>query len=340
MEVEVLPPGNLPALIPAAVPNVAWLVAAYRSDPLSPYHKKRFATRQNYDSLMRRLVKDCGGVMLCELNARSIHALHVLWGGDGRHIPMAHSLIGMLRTVVRFGATFLESPECAALKPILSDLRFPMAKPRTSALTTEQVLSIIEAANDLGRHSIALAQAGQFSFTFRQKDIIGEIVPADEPGPGIMLPDGTKWMRGIHWGEIDQNFILKHTTSKRNKAVEIDIKLAPLFVKQLRFVPPAQIATRGPLIICEETELPWRTPAFRKTWRSIADHVGIPKNTKNMDSRAGAITEALKLGASLQSVRKTATHSSEAQTQAYSRGDTDEIASVMKLRAKAHERAA
>lgn len=52
-----------------------------------------------------------------------------------------------------------------------------------------------------------------------------------------------------------------------------------------------------------------------------------------MDTRAGAITEGLQSGARLQSVRKAATHSDEGMTQKYSRGDVEEIAEVMTLRA-------
>ena len=57
------------------------------------------------------------------------------------------------------------------------------------------------------------------------------------------------------------------------------------------------------------------------------------ETVRNMDSRAGAITEALSSGARMQSVRKAATHSTEAMTQKYSRGDEAEVAEVMQLRA-------
>lgn len=335
---EILPP-SLPAIIPSVL-TIRHLIAAYKSDDLSPYHSKRYATRQNYDSLLKRIGSDYGHLAVRELDARTVHGMHKAWVGPGNHVPMAHGLIGMLRTIVRFGATYLNDANCRSVKDILSDMRFSMSKPRTSAITTAQVIAVRKTAHEMGLHSLALAQAIQYSCTFRQKDVIGEIVPDTEPGESILHIDGGwKWMRGVHWREIDRDLILRHVTSKRNKAVEIDLKLAPMFRSELKLIPDweERFLRGGPIVVSEITGLPWRAYDFRKAWRKVARKAGIPDSVRSMDTRAGAITEALQLGASLQSVRKTATHSSEAQTQAYSRGDTAEIAKVMQIRAAAHQ---
>src|SRR4051812_41560175 len=38
--------------------NISTLVHLYRSDPRSPYHQIRSKTRENYNSLIRRILKD------------------------------------------------------------------------------------------------------------------------------------------------------------------------------------------------------------------------------------------------------------------------------------------
>jgi hypothetical protein len=80
--------------------------------------------------------------------------------------------------------------------------------------------------------------------------------------------------------------------------------------------------------------LPWRNPEYRRLWRKLANDCGVPKSVRNMDSRAGAISEATDAGAELEHVRHAATHSDIAMTQRYSRGSQDKVAKVMKLRAE------
>jgi hypothetical protein len=84
-----------------------------------------------------------------------------------------------------------------------------------------------------GWPSIALAQAFQFECTLRQKDVIGELVPLSEPGVSLVVIRNQKWLRGIVWQEIDQNLILKHVTSKKQKLTEVDLKLAPMVIEEL-----------------------------------------------------------------------------------------------------------
>jgi hypothetical protein len=53
-------------------------------------------------------------------------------------------------------------------------------------------------------------------------------------------------------------------------------------------------------------------------WRKVATAAGVPKTVYNMDSRAGAISEATDAGAELEHVRHAATHSDISMTQRYS----------------------
>ncbi len=64
----------------------------------------------------------------------------------------------------------------------------------------------------------------------------------------------------------------------------------------------------------------------------VAELAGIPRTVRNMDSRAGAISEATDAGADLEHVRHAATQSDIAMTQRYSRGSVEKVAGVMAQR--------
>lgn len=318
------------------------LMRAYKSDPDSQYRKIRYNSRIHYNALMDLISREHGTRIIADLKARSFLRLHEDWSAEGK-IAIAHSKIGMLRTLLSFGATMLEDADCAKLSGILSKMRFPMPKPRTERLTSGQAISIRAKAWEMGRPSIALAQAFQFEIMLRQRDVIGEWVPIAEKGISDMKADGLKWLRGIRWEEIDQNMVLRHITSKRQKEIEVSLRNAPMVMEELALLSPVpgisytmidreMLPAAGPIIRSEFDKLPWTGPEFRRWWRIVADACGIPKTVKNMDSRAGAISEATDAGAELEHVRHAATHSDISMTQRYSRGSTEKVENVQRLR--------
>ncbi len=317
------------------------LIERYKTHRHSPYRRKlRFGTRRNYDSLMDRIGRDIGAKRLADLNGDTLTDLHDAWTDNGKKIPMGHSLIGMLRTLVGFGFTFLEAPECTRLVAVLHKMRFEMGKSRNERLTATQADAIRTTARTMNLASIARAQAFQFEGMLRQRDVIGEFVPDTEPGESDIRWRGMKWLRGIRWEEIDDDLILRHVTSKRQKEVEIDLKLAPMVLIELQSaycelgepLTRARLPARGAIIINEKHGQPYLTHTFRRTWREVATAAGVPKAVKNMDSRAGAISEATDAGADLEHVRHAATHSDIGMTQKYSRGSADKIALVQRQR--------
>jgi integrase len=175
-------------------------------------------------------------------------------------------------------------------------------------------------------------------------DVIGEWVPVKEPGVSDVIQTKKfkgqkktkKWITGLRWEKIDENLILRHVTSKRNKKIEIDLKLAPMVMEEFQIMfgstDRAAMPASGPVILCEINAWPYYNTEFRRKWRKVATEAGVPKHVKNMDTRSGAITEAAAAGADMEKVRKAATHSNVAQTQNYSRDDAKATAEVMALR--------
>jgi len=305
------------------------LIAAYTTDPISPYRKLRHRTRVNYDGLMRRIAKDHGGKNLSELKYRTFHEWHKEWTPSG--VPMAHSLMGMVRTLISFGMAFLEDTDCERLVPVLHKLRLPMGGHREQVLTVQQIIAIRALAHQRGLHMIALAQAIQFENTWRQKDVIGEWCPMSEPGVSEITwaRYDEKWLRGVRWSEIDERMILTHITSKKLKKDVVDLTAAPMIIEELEIafcdlgetLTRAKLPPSGPVIVDPDTGRPYRPHKFRKLWRALARACGVPDDVQQRDTRATAITEAINSGVSLEDARKAAKHSQSQQTAAYSRED-------------------
>jgi hypothetical protein len=317
--------------------TIAGLIDAYQRDKDSPYRKLRYQTRVYYDALCKRLINDFGSYNVDDIKARDLRRWHESFEAEG-HIPMGHSCVGMLRTILTFGSTILEDDRCKLLRVTLHDMRFPVGKARTAILTAEQVIAIRAEARRIGRHSISLAQAIQYELMLRQRDTIGEWVPVSEPGLSYTIWGNAKWMRGIDWREIDQDMTVTHITSKRQKEIVVNLRAASMVMEEIDLAFPgwggdrANLPASGPLIINEATGVPWIANEFRRHWRIIATAVGVPKGTRNMDSRAGAITEATQAGAPLESIKQAATHSDISMTQRYARGAEEKTADVLNMR--------
>jgi hypothetical protein len=260
--------------------TVRGLIAHYQSDPDSPFQDLRYRTKENYKSLLRRIDRDIGPERIKDLDARRITRIHEAWMRDG-HIAMAHSLVTMLRALMTFGSTFLKSTDCRELRTVLTGLQFEMPKPRFKRLTEEQANLIRAMPHEMGRPSIALAQAFQFDCGLGQKDVIGEWVPIAEQNLSSYLTHaGNQWLRGLRWEEIS-NLVLRRAG---NPDREIDLRSAPMVMDELG-KRGAPIPASGPVIVCEWTKRPWTTHEFRRWWRKVADAAGIPDDVKNMDSR-------------------------------------------------------
>jgi hypothetical protein len=332
------------------------LVHCYKTDVDSPYQKNRFHVKQNRNNLLRRIVEQHGDLPLSEIKARVLLAWHKEWSMDGK-IATGSAFIGQLRSLFSFGATLLEDPDCERLCGVMNKMRFQGAKPRSVSVTADHANAIrTQARQHFGWYSMALAQAYQFDCTFRQKDVIGETVPLSEPGVSAVIVGDRKWLRGIVWQEIDENLILKHVTSKKQKLVQIDLKLAPMVLEELQIMVGAEplihidettkkvtvnrglLPASGPVIINDVTGLPWSPNEYRRKWRLVATKAGVPKGVWNMDSRSGAISEGIQAGAAIELVRHAATHSDVSQTADYDRAQAEAIATVMKMRIEARNK--
>jgi hypothetical protein len=264
--------------------TVAELIDCYRTDPRSPIHRLRYRVRKNYEGGMRRIVDDGGLLRIADLDAPTIKRLYDQWTADGKKIAQGRAITAKLRLLASFGVTVLNNEACMRLSAIMRNMRFQVPQARSERLTADHAKAIRAMAHEMGRHSIALAQALQFDLPLKQTDVIGEWAPLSEPGVGMsdVISGKNKWIRGLRWEQIDSDFVLRHVTSMQQKEVVLDLKRAPMVMEELAKI--GKLPTRGPMIICEQDRKPWGQAEYRRWWRKVANAAGLPKNVKNMDS--------------------------------------------------------
>jgi hypothetical protein len=275
--------------------TVVDLVRRYRADERSPYRALKHRVRVNYDAVLDRIIADIGRELIADLNAAKIVSLHKEKWAAGGKLAMGHTVIAKLRLLSTFGSTILDDDGSTRLSAILSNLRFKPYGPRSVCMTADHANAIRAKAHEVGLHSLACAQAFQFDLPMlRQSDVIGEWVPASEPGISDIAEGKQKWLRGLRWSEIVENLILRRvlTSGRQNeqKEIEIDLKHAPMVMEEL--APLRQHPRAGPVIINEKTGVPFSSWEFRKWWRRIATAAGVPKTVRNTDSRREAPSTA------------------------------------------------
>ena len=327
--------------------TVISLIKIYLNDPDSPFHALRYRVKLAYESKLRTIAATVGEMNIPALCFRDFKRWHKNYcrskqeGGPPRP-ARGHAIMTQIRLLMEFGK-LLRLTGCKEASESLSGMRFRNPKKRTVFMTAEQAIAIRREAHKQGRPSIALAQALMFDLMFRQKDVIGETIPNTEPGLSeVIFGDRAKWLYGMHWSEIDESLILRHRLSKSlkgrdaildptaGKLEEYDLKVYPMVMEEIQHVKDLT----GPVVIREETGLPWDHKSFSRAWRKIARLAGVPDEVQNRDSRAGAVTEALDSGANLDQVRRHAGHSRQETTIIYARDSLKAKAEVIDIRKK------
>lgn len=309
----------------------------YVRHDLSPYHQVKYNTRATYDDAIKWIRKTVGSRALAKITGVDFLRWHENFlkpVGDGpRRVDSAHRNMSMIRRLLKWGVV-LELPHAKRLSDIISELEFEQPRVRDEYMVYEQAVAFIAQAHIFDKPSMALAQALQFELGFRQKDVIGEWIP-DMTSSGIRhtavnAVRPKRWDNGLLWSHIDANMILRKSTVKKDRPAEFDLTMYPMLMAEIAKVPMDKRV--GPMIISENTGLPYTANVYRTTWRPIATAAGIPVEIQNRDSRSGSITEATDASASTELVRHHATHKNAAMTARYSKNTIKKTSEVARLR--------
>jgi hypothetical protein len=315
------------------------LITLYRKTPESPFHALKDNSRRMYGESLDLLETAVGDRILARLNGADFRRWYTKLreprdeGGPER-VRRAFKAMQILRIVVKFGVT-MDIPECARLAAILAAMRFASPAARSEFVTFEQSSAIILKAIEMGRPSIAIAQALQFELTLRQIDVIGEWTPNRESASGI-VDRGQRWSGGVQWSDIDRDGVLRKKTTKTGQQAVHDTAAYPLVAECLALIPAEN--RLGPIVKNETTGLPYRYRNFFQMWRAIARKAGVPDGVWNRDSRAGGVTEGTTAGVDLETMRHHANHSQIATTAIYSRGTLDKTRAAAAARVAARNK--
>lgn len=322
--------GRAQATLPPYDGTIAGLIGIYERDPDSPYRDVRANTRRSYDFDLRLLRAAVGGKRIAGLTRSDFTRWHREFarpredGGEPR-TRRAHGVMTMLRILMGYGAS-MRFAGCRDAKDILSEMRFATPERRKVAMTYDQAVAVVDKALEMGLRSIALGQALQFELGLRQIDVIGQWTA--ERAEGGIAYRGKVWGGGLTWADLAAAQLVKRT-SKTGAEGRWTPDAYPLLVRVIAaFRDEERI---GPVVVDEATGQPFKAKRYGKAWRKVARASGVPDDVWNMDSRSGALTEALAAGAAPEDVRQFATHASFSTTTRYLRdsgASTDRVAEL------------
>ncbi|CDZ60296.1 Phage integrase [Neorhizobium galegae bv. orientalis] len=306
----------------------------FQTNEDSPLQSMKYNSRENIVKSLVIIERTVGSRQIGKLLGPDFKTWHQKWAlpkEEGK-LPRpwrAKHAMDAVRQLIGYGVT-LGHEDCFRADTILSKIRFKTPPARMSIMTEKHVAAVRAAGHAEGFPSVSLATTLQFALAMRQKDVVGEWVPADDVEDGGITFKSSRWVNGLVWSDIDPNFILRKKHTKTGFAVEHDLKLHPAVLEEIELVPAEKRI--GPMIISETTGVPYKNRKFTERWRKVANTAGIPKTVWNMDARAGAITEAYDLGAAETDVMKSAGHKNRQTSARYNRGTIEQTSRVARMR--------
>lgn len=322
---------------PAFTGTLASLIEIYQRDEDSPYRGVRPNTRDYYDYNLKILKHRVGERLIVKLTRKDFSAWHREFmkrkGGGEPHVRRAHGLMTMVRMLLGFGKS-MKLTGCRDALEIIEEMTFPTPERRGAAITYVQAEAVVDRAIAVGARSIALGQALQFELALRQIDVIGQWRIGT--GGGGVEHRGKTWGGGVSWADLTTDRLAKRTSKTGQEGVWNPAEY-PLLVKAIAAYADEERV--GPAVIDERSGQPYRArDSYSKRWRKIADDAGVPATVWNMDSRAGALSEANDAGATITDMQQFATHATPQTTQRYIRRTGEATSRVATLRVRHREK--
>ncbi len=322
--------------------TVKSLLKIYEHHEESPYHSLKPSSLVPYNHYLEKLEVHIGGRRLDAITGVDIMRWHKLWSSEGKHLAAAATARAVFTAALSFGV-MNRAEGAAELLAIMRETsaKLPGPRARTAKMEAGQIVAARKAAHAAGRPSMALAYAFAFETILRLWDVIGQWWPMDRGGVSDILNAemGTKWF-GLRWDDIDDAMQLDYTPSKTSdtsgRRVLYPLSEAPMVIEELAHWPIYK--RKGPIIVSEETGLPYEPRDFRRFWEKDRKAAGIPSKIWARDLRASGITEGRASAASVDDIGKVAGHSSRQMTdEVYDRAHIEAAERVAKSRKEHRE---
>lgn len=321
------------AKVPRPVATWADLMHRYRTDETSTIWSVKGNTRQGYLANTAWWEGVIGPNPIGYLTFEEMSRIHRAM--QAKRAPGdIKAKITQLRAIVRYGV-LIRAPGAREVKEVLSEMRFASAPPRRFVPTREMVERLIQHAIDRGRRSFAMGLMFQWHLALRLGDIRG--IWLEGAGEGGIVREGKRWQDGLTWDMFAPDLSsFEKVISKTARSIPAPTRFALANLPELRAMLLATPLERrvGPVIVSERTGLPYTDSGWSGTFRDLAGELGLPREFKALDIRAGAITEAVESGADAKRVRDFAGHTQMSTTDLYMRGREQAVAEVIDIRAR------
>jgi integrase len=311
-----------------------WLIQRYLTDELSPYREVKANTRDTYAWHMGRWQEMVGNTFVATTTYAVLKGWQKLMKDKGRSPVYIKRMFVHLRIAASYGAA-LRIVGARDVKEVLAEMRFAGARPRTAAPTSDQIAAIIAKADEAGETSFALGLSLQWWLALRAVDVRGQWLrmAKGEIASGI-IRGGFRWADGLTWDMIDRDAGTLTKTPSKTEDVEalqeplvFDLTLIP-DVRTRLLAMPSRV---GPVIV-DRNGMPYRKESWSALFRKFRAAAEVPDTIWMMDTRAGAINDAKRKGASPIELQHQANHASLSTTNRYIRERSESANRVIQMR--------
>jgi len=303
-----------------------WMIARYKSDEFSPFQEVKANTRRSYLDEMSYWETAIGEKIVAETSFETLKLIKRGMENNGRSVSFIHRKFTHLRMVANYGLAVqpgLFRDVCAILGSGAMKIRAP--KPRTSAPTEAQVLSVIAAADAAGDAAMALGLSLQWWLTLRAVDVRGQWLGDSKT---------RRWADGLTWDMVDLKAgIIAKAQSKTERhdgtLTTWDLTPLPDLLQRLASIPEDERV--GPVI--KRNGKPFEKRHYASLFRKYARAAGVPDAVLMMDIRAGAVNDGLIHGADRTQLQHAAGHKDGKTTERYIRARDVGANKVIQMRA-------
>ena len=310
----------------------AWVIECWKADPIGRYRQCGPNTQKDYDFRSGKWASIIGHMSIEELTYDQIGAIITTMRASGYSDSLMSKLFVNLRSLARYARGPLKCEAARAVTDILDDIKMASPKPRDIAPTPEQIRAIIDEADARGLFAFATGLLIQWTYALRAVDVRGQWLKAN-PSEGGIIRDGKRWQDGLTWDMFTADLMqFEKVISKTRKSIPEPIHLTVTPEVRARLMLLRNGGGIGPVITSERNGKPYTIYGWSQCFRRIRDDLKIDPNVKMMDTRAGALTDAVRHGADPFAVRDAASHRHLSTTGRYVRTREENANKVVKMR--------
>lgn len=318
-----------------------WAICAWKDDPLGNYRNARENTRADYDYRSKKWLAILGDARIEDTTYQAVAKILHTMRERGYSAGTQAKLMIFLRMVAKYAYGPLRHRPAGQAMADLANIRTRTNPPRDKHPTPEHVRAIIDEADRRGMSDFAAGILIQWTYGLRAVDVRGQWFDQINPDGGIIrrrvVKGETKyavWQDGLTWDMFDPGMTaFRKVVSKTRRSMPEAMEFRLMSEVRSRLMLLRNKGGVGPVILSGDG-LPYTVSGWSQAWSRLREAAGVPKDIWMMDTRSGAINDAIAHGADPFAARDFAGHRNVATTDRYVRGRNKRAAEVVDLRSK------